>query len=56
MAQRPERKQRVVELTPDEIRLLLKACERRRAALPSYLQASQPEIRAIDALIRKLTA
>ena len=42
-------------LTPDELAVLLKACERYRTSLPIYLQSAQPELSVVDALIRKLS-
>ncbi|HXV62646.1 MAG TPA: hypothetical protein VEK15_18245 [Vicinamibacteria bacterium] len=37
-----------------EVELLLKACLRYRARLPSYLRSSQPELALIDEIVAKL--
>ena len=42
-------------LTPDELAVLLKVCERYRTSLPIYLKSAQSELSVVDALIRKLS-
>jgi hypothetical protein len=41
-------------LEPDEIELLLKACHEYQAALPTYLQATKPEVDLLESIRRKL--
>ena len=43
-----------LDLGPDEVEVLLKACKRYRASLPPYLQAKQAEIELVNNLVRKL--
>jgi hypothetical protein len=50
-----EPKARRIELEAEELTLLLKACAKYRSSLPIYLQARQPELRLIEAIIRKLS-
>jgi hypothetical protein len=44
-----------IELDEAERRLLLKACKKYRYSVPAYLQSGQPELRLLDAVIRKLS-
>ncbi len=46
---------RPVVLDRDELALLLTACRRYRQSVPVYLASSQPELRLIQAVIRKLS-
>ena len=54
MAKNASSETRPVDLTPAEIEVLLKACERDKSPLPVYLQAVQEEVRLVEALLRKL--
>jgi hypothetical protein len=42
-------------LDRDELTLVLTACRRYRQSVPVYLASSQPELRLIRAVIRKLS-
>ena len=44
-----------IDLDEAELRLLLKACKKYRGSVPSYLQSAQPDLRLLDAVIRKLS-
>jgi hypothetical protein len=50
-----ERKARRIDLEAEELTVLLKACAKYRSSLPIYLQSGQPELRLIEAIIRKLS-
>ena len=50
---RPEVRQ--IELEAEEVTVLRKACARYRSSLPAYLESGQPELRLIEAIIRKLS-
>jgi hypothetical protein len=43
-------------LTQAERELLLRACQRYRAAVPTYLKSKEGERRLLDSLIEKLAA
>jgi len=45
---------RRVDLDPSELALLLRACRKYRASLPSYLRSAQPELALADELMKKL--
>lgn len=45
---------RRVALEPSEMALLLRACRKYRASLPSYLRSAQPELALTDELMKKL--
>lgn len=47
---------RRITFSREEIELLVRACKTLRGRIPAYLQSSQPELNAIDEVIRKLTA
>ena len=42
------------ELSENDARILLKACQRYRATIPSYLQIKKNEVKFIDRLIKIL--
>jgi hypothetical protein len=44
-----------VLLTETEKQVLLKACERYRHSIPSYLQSSQAELRIVERIIERLS-
>ena len=44
-----------VAFKASEVSVLLKACARYRAMLPAYLQNVQPELNAVDEVLRKLS-
>jgi len=46
---------RPVELTEDELAVVLTACRRYRQSIPIYLASSQPELQLIRAVLRKLS-
>jgi hypothetical protein len=46
---------RPVVLDRDELALVLTACRRYRQSVPVYLASSQPELRLIRSVIRKLS-
>jgi hypothetical protein len=46
---------RPVELSDDELAVVLAACRRYRQSIPIYLESSQPELQLIRAVIRKLS-
>ncbi len=46
---------RILELSEGERELLLKACQRLRAAIPSYLKSKEEERAILDALLEKLS-
>ena len=48
-------KERKVALSGDEVKAVLAACRRYRHTIPVYLASSQPELRLITAVIRKLS-
>ena len=43
-----------VDLSAEEVRLVLKACARFRCSLPLYLQSCQADLETLDAVVRKL--
>ena len=43
-----------LNLNRDETLILLKACQRYRASIPSYIRAKQNEVATMDAIIQKL--
>lgn len=45
---------RRVDLQAAELELLLKACRKYRASIPSYLQSVQAELALVNELLRKL--
>ena len=45
---------RPVVLSRDELDVVLAACRRYRQSVPVYLASSQPELRLIQSVIRKL--
>jgi hypothetical protein len=49
-----EPKERTVRLTSEQVALVLRACLRYRRSLPVYLEASRPEVEAVDSLIAML--
>jgi len=51
----PRNGARPVELSTDELAVVLEACRRYRQSIPIYLASSQPELRLIQAVIRKLS-
>lgn len=44
----------LLELNADEARILLLACQRYRATIPSYIQAKKDEVNIMDRIIQKL--
>jgi hypothetical protein len=44
-----------VILTEAERQTLLKACERYRHSIPTYIQSKQPELHLVNAIIEKLS-
>jgi hypothetical protein len=42
-------------LTETERQTLLKACERYRHSIPTYIQSKQAELHVVDAIIEKLS-
>jgi len=48
-------KARKVALSGDEVKAVVAACQRYRHTIPVYLASSQPELRLINAVIRKLS-
>ena len=48
-------KKRRLDLTSEEIAVVLAACTRYRQTIPSYLAASREELLRIDAVLRKLS-
>ena len=46
---------RRIELEAEEVTVLRKACAKYRSSLPTYLQSGQPELRLIEAILRKLS-
>jgi len=46
---------RTLQLTEGERELLLKACQRLRSAIPSYLKSKEEERAILDALVEKLS-
>jgi len=46
---------RKVELSADELRTLLVACEMYRHSVPSYLASRQAELRLLRTVMRKLS-
>jgi hypothetical protein len=44
-----------VPLEATEVSVLLKACLKYRALLPAYLRSVQPELEAVNEVIRKLS-
>ena len=45
-----------VDLKSEEVELVLKACEKYRWTLPSYLQSVQHELELVDEVLEKLRA
>jgi hypothetical protein len=45
----------VLRLTPEERRVLWRACRDYRNSIPSYLAAHQQEVRVLAALVRSLS-
>ena len=43
-----------IDLDAEEVTVLRKACAKYRSSLPIYLESGQPELRLIEAIIRKL--
>jgi hypothetical protein len=50
----PTSSARRVALDPSELALLLRACRKYRASLPSYLRSAQSELALTDELMKKL--
>ena len=44
-----------VALEMAELDVILKACQKYRSTMPHYLQSAQPELRAVEDVIRKLS-
>lgn len=49
-----EPRERTVQLTSEQVALLLKICLRYRRSLPIYLEAARPELEVVDSLIAML--
>jgi len=51
----PRNGKRPVDLSLDELAVVIEACRRYRQSIPIYLASSQSELRLIQAVIRKLS-
>ena len=45
---------RVILLTPEEIKVLLRCCIRYRSTIPFYLQSAKVEFDALSSIVKKL--
>lgn len=45
-----------LELSPEEVDVLLRACARYRGSLPGYLKSSAEHLRILEAVVGKLQA
>ncbi len=43
-----------LELTPEELEVVLKACRKYRQTIPIYLESRKGEVRDIDSVLRQL--
>jgi hypothetical protein len=53
-SEKPSSSARRIDLEPSELALLLRACRKYKASLPSYLRSAQPELALAEELMKKL--
>lgn len=44
-----------IDLTDEEIKILIRACQKYRSTIPSYIMSKKTEIIILDDLVQKLT-